>query len=648
MNRIPSLLASLAVPAMMALPLAAAVPAPDQLLPEDTFVVLAVPDWAAVEASRPHTPVLRLWNDPAMKPFRDKLMTKLTKDVVEPLERELGIKCDDYSGVVRGQFTVALTQSGWTGSWDPPPGLLVLVDSKDKADVLRKNLADLRKKLTDSGKKIRTEKSRDLEVTTVPVDLDELGTTFSKILPAGLGGGLAGGKDKPDPAPDADKGAKRTVEVSFAQADSLLVAATKPKDLDKVLARLAGASAPCLGEQPAYRSDHAAYFREAMSFGWVNVAPLMEVLIKVAAEGAKDNNPMAPTPERLLTAFGLGSLKTLAFAGRQGPEGGKVDAFMGVPEEKRKGFFKLLALEPKEAGAPPFVPADTVQFSRWRLDGQKFWAGLEAMLNDISPGMVGLMIGQIDGVMKEKDPNFEFRRSIVGNLGDDVIMYQKAPRGSTLAELNSPPSLVLLGSSNAEQLLQALRTIAAVLPGPFSGGEFKEREFQGRKIYSIALPEMPQPGSDKPKAQTLNVAASGGYVAFTTDPAMIEGYLRSGDSKPKPLQEVPGLSEAAQKVGGTGSGMFGYQNDLENLRAPYEALRKNPDLFAKTFEFFPVPARAKIEDSSGGLKDWVDFSLLPPFESVAKYVYMTLYSGRTTAEGFGLKAFSPKPPQLNQ
>ena len=62
-------------------------------------------------------------------------------------------------------------------------------------------------------------------------------------------------------------------------------------------------------------------------------------------------------------------------------------------------------------------------------------------------------------------------------------------------------------------------------------------------------------------------------------------------------------------------------------------------------------------DSGGGLnslaglpkavRDWLDFSLLPDFDQVSQYFYFSVYAGSTTADGLSLKAFAPRPPQMN-
>lgn len=603
-----------AVLAGCALTSSAAVPAPEQLLPADTLAVLAIPDYARVRAAQKESPMYLLWGDSAVAPFREKLMNQLQKKVVEPIESQLGIKLEDYAEVVQGQVTVALTQNGWTGKLDPVPGLLILVDSRDKKELLKTNLDAARRKGAESGQKLRTERIRDVEFTIITVD------------PANVQEAL-----------DADETVPK-VEIAVGQADSLLIVATNLKDAEKVVARMGGGSAPCLAEQAAFQANATAMFREAFSYGWIHFAPLGEIIVKRATEAAAEagGDPSVPQPDKVITALGLTGLKTLAFVGRHSAEGDSADLLLGVPENSRRGLFKMLATETKDAAPPAFVPADAVTFNRWRLDGQKFWAALNGLVNEISPGtMEGAVLTSINQLAQQKDPNFDFLKSVVGNLGDDLVSYTKAPRGTSLEDIGAQPSLFLMGSPRADQFVQALRSLVngamsmPMLPG--AGGEMKEREFLGRKIYSLELPG----ATGSPK--TLMMVASGGYAAFSTDNALIEEFLRSGDSKPKPLSATPGLSDAAQKIGGTATGLFGFQNDKESLRPIYEMLRANNDLLNAMLG-------AMIEDSdAGGLMDWLDFSLLPPFDKIAKYFGISVFAGSMTRDGYLMKVLTPVP-----
>jgi len=204
----------------------AAVPPPEKLLPADTLGVFTVPDYAKARAAYEANASSQLWRDPAMKPFTGKLMNKVKVEFMTPLERQLGVKFADYSGLAQGQFTFAVVQNGWQGSPAPLPIWLLLVDAKEKGGQLKTNLADLKKKWQDAGKTLKTEKIRDVEFTTLMVSGEDLTRTLEKSL----SDSKTDKDDKPKEKPEAKK-TGANVEITVGQSDSLLIAASDPTAL---------------------------------------------------------------------------------------------------------------------------------------------------------------------------------------------------------------------------------------------------------------------------------------------------------------------------------------------------------------------------------------------------------------------------------
>src|ERR1041384_2452070 len=102
----------------LALPrcVSAAIPSAEKLLPDDTLVLVTAPDLGKFRAEFKKTPQSQFWYDPALKPFKDKFMSKWTEEVVKPLERDLGIKFNDLTNLAQGQVTLGLRQLGGPGS----------------------------------------------------------------------------------------------------------------------------------------------------------------------------------------------------------------------------------------------------------------------------------------------------------------------------------------------------------------------------------------------------------------------------------------------------------------------------------------------------------------------------------------------------
>ncbi len=587
----------------------AAIPSPAKLLPKDTLFVLSVPDWAKASDSMSGSSGGRLWSDPSMKAFRDNFEKKFSEKVVGTLEKDLGIKMSDYTGLARGQMTLAIVQDGWKGATDTEPGLLMVLDARDKSDVLKERLGEVRRKLADAKKPVKTEKIRDVEFSSVTIDLP---------------GDEEAADEKKDGNGAADANADKETLI-FGQVDTALLVSTSAKTLEKVMAGIGGGTSETLADEPAFQASEAAWFRGASAFGWVHFVPLYRVLSQLAA-GNPGADAMGVDPKAALKAVGLEGLKTVSMAWTPGSDGDAGVLSMSIPEGQRAGLFKMLAIPAKEAAPLPFIPADAVKFQRWRLDGQKMWATLEETLAAVSPqlnGFVQLMVAQAG---KDKDPSFDLKKNVVGNLGDDIISYGKASTGTSIEDLTNPPGVMLVGSPSPDNLTGGIKMAAGALGGGGGNDDSKDREFNGKKIRSMRTPAAP--GG---KGGRMEMASASGYAVFSGTPALIEEVIRSTESPAKALKDDANLARAAEKVGGYGTGIFGYENQRETMRPQWEFLRAG---------------------GLGGLMgggeaaewaDMFDFKLLPEYGRVAKHFGIAVFSGATDAQGMHFRFFGTEP-----
>jgi hypothetical protein len=620
----------------------AATPSVEKLLPDDTLVMLTTPDFTKAREIYHSAPQSQLWSDPAMKPFKDAFIAKLNENLVRPLEKDLGIKFEDYTNLAQGQITLAVTQNGWPANEGSKPGVLFLLDTRNQSGQLTKNLADLRKKWLEAGKSLRTEKIRNLEFSVVALSDKDMPKTLKKF-------------SGPDAMTDADDSATNApkTELYVGQSDSLLILGTAPKPIEKVLVHLSGGEMPALGDLAIYQQSRLVLFRDAPFYGWANTKSLLDLFTrKQATEDADTPDPFAMlNPTKILTAIGLSSLKTVAFSVQIANDGSTIQFLGNMPESSRQGIFKVIPGVAKDSAPPSFVPADVVKFQRSRIDGKKAWDTLQKVLADISPeakGAIAFIIETANAAAKEKDPDFDLTKNLFGNLGDDFISYEKAPRGTSAAELKSPPSLFLIGSPNPDQIVGAFKYLL-LLASP-TGGPPQEREFLGRKIYTASMPGAAAAfgANTSGGARTLSYAASSDYVALSSDASMIEEYLRSSDSEQKALRETPGLTDAIAKAGGASTGMLGYENQADSARATFDSLRNSapksentPGTAGMVFGMSSVPG-------TGMFKDWMDFSLLPPFDKISKYFGISVYTVSSTPDGILLKMYEPVPAALRK
>jgi len=599
-----------AVSLALATALEAAVPPAPKLFPVDTLALLTVPEWGQTSSGLSASSVGRLWADPAMKPFRDHFEKKFEEKVLGTLEKDMGIKASDFLTLLQGQFSLAMIQNDWRGEEGTQPSFAAVIDTKDKSGQLATQLTGVRKKLTEAKKPVKLEKIRDVEFASITIDLPDADEDDDDDEPT----------DKDSQKP---KGDGRKMTLYFGQVDTALVVSDSPKTLEKLVARMTGGTIPSLSEDAEFQSSEAAWFQKSFAHAWVNVVPIYKVVSRTLAE-SEGADALGVDPKAALKAAGLEGLKSISMAWNLAPEGSGATISLSVPESQQIGLFKMLTAARKDSSPASFVPADAVKFQRWRLDGQKLWATLEETLAGISPqlgGFLQLMVGQVG---KDKDPSFDLKKNLIGNLGDDVVMYSKAPKGETVEELANPPSMVLLGSPGGLNLLTAMKLGLSAFG--MGGEEVKDREFNGKKVVGIRTPN--SPGG---KASKLEMASSAGYVGMSSTPAVLEEFLRSAEGGGRSLKDDPAIGEAAQKVGGMGTGLFGYENQRETMRGQWQFLKSGG-------------LNEMINATGEG--DWAelfDFKALPPFERVAKYFGIAVFAGETDVRGMHFRFYGPDP-----
>ena len=415
----------------LAVPLGAAIPPAERLLPDDTLLLVTVPDCDALRHAASQSPKWLLWNDPAMKPFHDRFMARCSAQFIGPLEQDLGVNLADYLDLPQGQCTFAVTRNGWDGvDANQFPGLLLLLDTKNHSDQLKTNLDLLRKKWTAAGKPIRTETIHGLAFSVLPLSTNDLPPTLTALLPRSQPVQELG---RPNPA-------ERPGEMVIAQYQSLLIVGNSLKAVEPVVSRLTGGGVPCLADNALFAADQTSQFRNApVYYSWLNARALFGIIAQIPAAPP---NPSAPSlfpalsPSVVLNASGLAGLKSICLSCNEAYEGTTLTFYLSVPEADRQGVFKMLATRAKEAGAPAFVPADAVKFWRWRLDSQTIWSELQKTMAGVSPNGLGTLNGVIDmanSLARQKDANFDLRKNLVANLGDDWLGYEKGPVGTTAA-----------------------------------------------------------------------------------------------------------------------------------------------------------------------------------------------------------------------
>ncbi|HVA49549.1 MAG TPA: hypothetical protein VNH11_24495 [Pirellulales bacterium] len=207
---------------------ALAVPPTDTLLPESTKGYLSVPDVDALVERWDQTPLGKLLNDPAMKPFTDDLRRQL-KEKWSKSHARLGISIADLQGLATGEVALAVVT--------PKEGratLVILADVTGKEKEAAATLAKIAANLKAQGARATRQKQHGVDMSvfeTAPKDHRDHGFTTVHYIKDGLfvasdnlaiAGDVAGRLDKPQKHTLAGVEAYRTVIERCGKSDQEL------------------------------------------------------------------------------------------------------------------------------------------------------------------------------------------------------------------------------------------------------------------------------------------------------------------------------------------------------------------------------------------------------------------------------------------
>ena len=582
---------------------------PESILPANTFALSTVPDVSAARVALNSAPLTRLWNDPSMARFTEKFSFAVEKNILEPLLIQGNFDINEYSSLLQGQLTFALTRQ----EGEEIPGIVFILDSGKKSEVLKEKLADLRTALVDNAR---------------PHDrLRIQGTDFIHIK-----------------APE-ERG-PMNLGLFLGQSGPLMIAAsTKVLAMEVVALHRAKKKGKSLKHHEGFIQRHEDQFKGALGYAWLDFSVVLEIAEEqiekqLDPDAEQDPNPLVPTPDRVIDALGLKGLRSISVSMHQDKDGELFNVFFDVPKVSRRGLFAMLAASSKDAGPPAFVGADVTSFGRSRHSGKELWEKLEGMLTEITPAAAGV-IGVFEVTIRANDPDFNLKEQLIETLGDDFIAIEQPTEGGELNDIISPSSLFLIKSTKPAVTSKALRTlVAAVLPEPP-----EERELDGRTIYTY-----PVGGAFEGAEQAVHLTSVGEYLVLSLDEKALERFLKGPKKDAKKLIDLPGLKKAADKVGGFKSGMFAYENQKPMARSIFNLLHENPGFLEGMLGGLP----GRIDPDTGlpvqgpNISEWLDFKLLPEFKKVSKYFHYTVSGMQVTQQGISLRVFAPTPPELKK
>lgn len=294
-----------------------------------------------------------------------------------------------------------------------------------------------------------------------------------------------------------------------------------------------------------------------------------------------------------LPQFGINTLRGVgATVEVNSQEFSAITRSLVVVDQPARGIFKIFELRPTFREIPAWVPGNAAQFMQidWNL------VGAYDTIENLYDTWVGKQPGSFDAMIEDLTSradgfDLNIKNDIVDGFSGRVEGFMMTPPVDEPTKFEGVIALGIADGDKVGKVVEvALQSADAVREGDVAGREVKIATVQGLDL-AIAQTD-----------EKLYIASGISHLK----------QALGGEPLPDSLVQSNGFATVKPHLPEKFS-VFSYQAPVQSFKGSYEQLRNG--------------------DFDSAVEGEVDFSLLPPFEQVAKYFVPTFSYSTTTDEG---------------
>lgn len=480
------------------------------LVDDQTLFAISVTDAPALLRGWDAGPVAATWSDPEFVKFLAPMRAQLHVDEWDAeAKAATGLTVRELFALAEGEALVAVPAFNVaTIDAKTLPPFLVAIEVGGQGAKIEKILADSAAK---ESIKEETELFAGVTVHLRPV-------------------AQSGDKDDPDAE------AALSPKMAWALVDGIwLISPAKERVFAAIDAVKQGGVAAALGKSERFVRTRQRV-EGAQSLVYVNfpaIYPLVRDAIAAAkAKSAQKPNLMGLDAESVFNAFGLDKLGEFYAAMQIDDKRSRFD--FGLVYTEDCALLKLIAYQPGPAPRPDWVPSKWPSVATARFSAPKAYAGLEELVEAISPMLAGMAQGQIRSFNKKL--GVDLVRDLIGSMGDDLVSIYAIPPGYDAGGV--PPwtemdQLVAISLTNEPAFTKSIEALKR-LAGPSADQMFIQRDYLGHTLYTLNRPSAP---GAKPARGFSYAIANGTLLLGVGSPATVESALQGMASKENPFWE---------------------------------------------------------------------------------------------------------------
>lgn len=539
----------------------------DRLLPPNVYAYVSVPNCPDLKSRWTQTMLGKLREEKSLGPFWEDVDKQVEK-ISGEIEKNVSVKLGDLLSLPAGEVALAVVQAP-----GKPIGFVAIMDYGTNEATLDKLLEAAAKKSGEEGAK-KSEKDIDgtkVILYTMEKKEKEEGKDDDKKSENGADG-------------KAEKEANR--EVAYFQKDSYFVLASDISIVEAVLARWDGKHSQTFAEHKPY-----AYILEQSRTG--NSSPALVWYLNPIdlVRAAIASNPQAAQQAGMflgmLPVLGLSNFKAVGGAMDLATEEyDSVSRTLLYVEQPTTGILNMFQFPATEQTPPSWVTDDATSYFAINWNASSAYDAVEALYDTFTGP--GAFAGMIDSfASNEQGPKVHLKKDLIDQISGQMHVTSDAPNADDPAKQRFLFAIDVKDNAKMKTVLESV----AKVPG-FPG---EAREFHGHTIYEMEAPPPVGDGSSK-----FGICVSDGHLLITNDVTRIDQLILA-DKDRKPLSESAGYKKIA-KIFPAKTSMLSYSRQDTQIQALYDMLRNG---------------------TIGGEIEGIDFSKLPPFEAIRKYLPAT-------------------------
>ena len=575
---------------------------PERILPDTTVFLLKLNDVKSFGEAFRSSQYGQLWNDPALKDFRDELGQKLT-EATKALKEKIGVSLSDLVQLPQGSLAVAAITKDTTHDEGGAAGALpVVVALMADAGQNEKKMLEVLERSTkqgeESGAKVTTESFNGLTLHIVQFPAAEQKEAE---------------KDKPKPQPNPP--------LIWTNAGGLFFIATDLEVAKDLVAHREGRDNSLAATEAYTKTQAKTDSAKAQAIWYLDVNKLIKIVIK--ANSSKDADGQTDVLAQQLGVYGLKSVGGCLTLGA-GNYDSLTKTFVHAPKPVQ-GLLKVFSLPPISLRPESWVPATVASYQTVSFDLDNAFTALNDIVNKFQPGMVNLVEQQLVG------PNggqpLSFQNDVFGPLGDRITVISDFKKPIKEDSQRMLVAVSLEDTKGFQNTLSRLLEIAGAAP--------EKREFQGTTIYDFNV-NLPNQGAGAPQALKgpISMAVAKDTLFVTTDTTLLEQVLRPGNPT---LADSTAFQSVAKEYPEKASGLS-YVRPDESARLSYDLVKSGK------FESAIKQAAAGRGRDLPDLGKIIPADKLPDFSVFAKYLSLGGGFSSMDDDGFTLTGFTLRRP----